>query len=113
HGFLIGLDGQNQVDFRRGDIIADVGQVVGLYRIQKDQKGKDAVVSVLFRRRQFIVCSLVVKQRNFFRNPELFHHQTIEFVCPLVFNIIEVKQVGYVSFYHTAVDDFVVAVDIE
>ena len=113
YSLLIGLNRQNQVDFGRGDVFADVRQVVGLDTVQKNQKRQNAVISRLFRSGQLLIGALVVKQRHLFGNPEVFHHQAVDFVCPLVFDVVQVKQVGYVAANHAAVDDFVISVDVK
>ena len=61
YGLLIGLQGQNQVNFRRGDVIADMRQVIGLYAVQKHQERQNAVIGFAFGVRQFAVGALVVK----------------------------------------------------
>ena len=113
YGFLISLDSQNQVDFGSGDVFVDVGQVVGLDTVEKDQKRQDAVVSPLFIRCEFIVGSFVIEKRDFFGNPEVFHHQAVKFVGPLVFDVVQVKQVGDIAANHFAVDEGIVSVDVE
>ena len=113
YSLLISLNRQNQVDFRSGDVFADVRQIVGLDTVQKNQKRQNAVISSLFRGGQLLIGALVIKQRNFFRNPEVFHHQAVDFVRPLVFDVVQIKQVGNVAANHTAVDDFVISVNVK
>ena len=113
YSLLISLNRQNQVDFRGGDVFADVRQIVGLDTVQKNQKRQNAVISSLFRGGQLLIGALVIKQRNFFRNPEVFHHQAVDFVRPLVFDVVQIKQVGNVAANHTAVDDFVISVNVK
>lgn len=36
--FLISLDGQNQINLRSGNIIADIRQIIGLNTVKKNQK---------------------------------------------------------------------------
>ncbi len=76
---LVGLDREDEIDLRTGDIVVKIWEVYGLYRVKKDKKREDSLVGSLlvWRQCRTKISCVVFESRDFFWYPKVSDHYLV------------------------------------
>ena len=110
---LKGLYRQAEIDLVGRHILADVGQIGRLYRIEENQKAEDLIIRRALRREQPRVIFHILRQIDFLRDPEIVHRLPVPVADPRVLHIVEIVEIGGIAADHPAQAHVNITVRIE